>query len=753
MGIFDNMSYGSSPEFASSPQTIQMDFFTDLSPLAGMISANSTTSKVKGNTQSTSKGSMLYDQQVQSDRAGQLLQMQKDQMASYFMNKAKAMVAKDPNMTLSKAVTSLADEMQEASMSLLEKDINHKANVQMHIRNKEKAMADEKDEEKSKQYTLLSLSPQKIKDKNGNDITLSGGEMFLGYDKNGNVTSNQDEIVSLMTNNNYYALMEKGGLLNYGSVYNSPIKIDQKAGDEYARDVMEATKSAKTSRIWETDYSPGEKAQIQFATLYGKLAKSTDAGERTNNFESLTKETDNLLRFMPVESERAFRSEFLKKRTDQVGYSYVRTIPVEAKDKKGNKIIRYKEERVRLKDLSFEEGYRIYITDRIASIAGSHKSVIVRDNDTFQLIDKGNFFGSGNGGDTEYTNLWDRFNKNSNVGAEVKIFAKTTEEGGTGVEAQVAEAYKERLNNFYANVKKYYPNVDPKTLLTPNKINEIEKDAMNKVVRNMPKGSSNKSKEIFGGLVEEVEGKSNKMSVADRFRIFGGDNTPGSANKNIEKKAKAIFTTIPGTLEQWNKGNYGQYVKVVDQLEQVGNAGTGGSIQTDLFMEGMILVPNDIRDRSFNISTKQGFFGVLRINSKGEETNSNITRNSIAVQKDDLPKLKFKYKLNGEEREYSGDEDNVQATIGIKEITKEQLKILKEEATNLGNINGALKIQEAIDKGIKYYQIDRAYVDVSKTGYSYATIAKQAKNLNSETQEDLKSPYKYRINLKQTQKR
>ena len=715
------MSYGLSPEFASSPQTIQMDFFTDLSPLAGMISANSTTSKVKDNTQSTSKGSMLYDQQVQSDRAGQLLQMQKDQMASYFMNKAKAMVAKDPNMTLSKAVTSLAPEMQEASMSLLEKDINHKANVQMHIRNKEKAMADEKDEEKSKQYTLLSLSPQKIKDKNGNDITLSGGEMFLGYDKNGNVTSNQDEIVSLMTNNNYYALMEKGGLLNYGSVYNSPIKIDQKAGDEYARDVMEATKSAKTSRIWETDYPPEEKAQIQFATLYGKLAKSTDAGERTNNFESLTKETDNLLRFMPVESERAFRSEFLKKRTDQVGYSYVRTVPVEAKDKKGNKIIRYKEERVRLKDLSFEEGYRIYITDRIASIAGSHKSVIVRDNDTFQLIDKGNFFGSGNGGDTEYTTSWERFVKNSNVGADKKIFnVRGTNEGATGVEGAIGDQFNDIMNTIFKNAKAKYPN------LSDDKIKEIylnekeQRRVMKAITDKMPKTEDALNSKTFGNLVVEVKGKKTSNSNSgDPLDVWSSDT---ETENNL-----AVFTAVPSTKNQFFT-NYGSIVKVYSNLANVGNAGVGGRVIGDLYGEGMVLIPRDVAQNSFVLYTQSGYKGVERFNSNGELTNGDIVRQKIAVREDDLPRLNFSYKLNGKWQDnLTGDMDNVQSTIGIRELTKNELEILKDQAVKNKNTEGATKIQLAIDGEETYYEVDRLYQDVTNQALDYAYQENQQK--------------------------
>ena len=714
MGIFDNMSYGLSPEFASSPQTVQMDFFTDLSPLAGMISAKSATTSTK-KPSSVKGGKMLFNQQLESDRYSKVLEDTKTKMSAYFMNKAKQMVTENPDMSLSKAITTLAPEIENAASSIVDKEYQHRAYVGLHERNLVEAEKDRADEEKSKQYTLLSLGEK-------------GGEVFVGYDKNGNITYNQDEIVSLMTNDNWYNIAEKN--LAYGNTYISPIKIDTKAGDQYIRDIFEKSKSSLSSKSWEQDYTPSEKQQIGYINLYGKLAKMTNGGERTNNFEALVKDIDYFKRFIPTETERAIKSEYLRKRTDKSQWSYIRTVPKKEKDKKGNDIIVEKQEAIRLKDMSFDEGYNIYLADQLATVAGASKFVKVEDKNTFELTEKGDYFGGIGTDKQEYTTSWERFVKGSNVGADKKIFnVKGTDEGAIGVEAAIGDQFNNIMDTIFKNAKAKYPN------LSDDKIKEIylnekeQKRVMKAITNKMPKTEDALNAETFGNLVVEVQGK--KISNSNTGDPLDSWSSESAGDNNL-----AVFTTVPSTKNQFFT-NYGSVVKEYNNLANVGNAGVGGRIIGDLYGEGMVLIPKTVAQNSFVLYTKSGYKGVERLNSNGQLTNGDIVRQKIAVRKDDLEKLKFSYKLNGKWQDnLNGEMDNVQSTIGIRELTKNELEILKDQAVKNKNTEGATKIQLAIDGKETYYEVDRLYQDVTNQALDYAYQEIQQKVQFKENLED-----------------
>ena len=127
MALFDNISYGITPEFTSSPDVVKMDFFSDISPIGSMISSSSAVERESKKEDSKSVP-MLYNQQVLSGYERKRIDKIKNDFQDLYLKKAKKL-AMENNISISKAMASLAPEIEKYASAIQDAEIEYNANV------------------------------------------------------------------------------------------------------------------------------------------------------------------------------------------------------------------------------------------------------------------------------------------------------------------------------------------------------------------------------------------------------------------------------------------------------------------------------------------------------------------------------------------------------------------------------------------------------------------------------------------------
>lgn len=705
MALFDNISYGITPEFTSSPDVVKMDFFSDISPIGSMISSSSAV-KSESKKEDSKSVPMLYNQQVLSGYERKRIDKIKNDFQDLYLKKAKKL-AMENNISISKAMASLAPEIEKYASAIQDAEIEYNANVELHKRNQEYASKDYQNQKKAGQFTLLQQ---------GNNR-----EGFLGFDKNGNVTSDENKIVTPMTNSQYYQLTEKN--IKYGDVYNSPIEIDLEKGDQFIRQAMtNAGSNYNESGSSNEGFTSQREAQA-FKNYFDKSALRTVSIDSKNNRNQLLNEIDVLSRFIPLESRRALKQEYLEARTRPVS-KYVDY------DSKGNKT--YKE----LKDMEFGEGFKVYLYDKIMSRYGSEFDKSYKQDVSYKLYGD-DVSGSGFGGVKGVTNWWDNVAKNKMIGGATVLFNNPN--ASENIYIRTVQDRMKSWNNSMANAMR-------NSGKTEQQINEFLNSTENIQKFEAYRAKSGKSVPSFNSLNKEtVQSEIQKNGFGGIFtkgqkmqkwwkedtkdflsgkRTFVSENEDGTPNPYVK-------TTFPMSEQQLNR-NYGaEVIKYdVDGNEvSFGLAGTGAELTNDVYGEGMVKLSPVIKRNAVVLSTNAVYQGVDRGDNRKYNSNA-LAKQTVLIPKEDAEKYaKAKLYANGRFGEYSYLKDNfTESILDVRELSSDEINIALEEAKKNGNTNGATKLQKAKDNADDYVAIT-LYQDFQESAESLAAQQSQKKPL------------------------
>lgn len=701
MALFDNISYGVSPEFTSSPDVVKMDFFSDISPIGSMISSSSAVDKESRKEDSKSVP-MLYNQQVLSGYERKRIDMVKNEFQNLYLKKAKKLAIEN-NISISKAMASLAPEIEKYASAIQDAEIEYNANVELHKRNQEYASKDYQNQKKAGQFTLLQQ---------GNNR-----EGFLGFDKNGNVTSDENKIVTPMTNSQYYQLTEKN--IKYGDVYNSPIEIDLEKGDQFIRQALTSAASHYNESGGSNEGFVSQREAQAFKNYFDKSALKTISIDSKDNETQILNEVDVLSRFIPLESIRALRQEYLQARTNPIAeyVSYGKN-----KEKTYHK----------LKDMEFEKGFRIYLYDKILSASDSKLSKKYKRNTSYNLYgDDGS--GSGFGGVKGVTNWWDNVAKNKMIGGATVLFNNPN--ASENLYIRTIQDGMKSWNNSMANAMR-------NSNKTEQQINEFLNSTENIQQFEASRAKSGKSVPSFSSLNKEtVQSEIQKNGFGGIFTnegtmqneiVIGIGRVGGkkTLRKNVENNPYAK-TTFPMSEQQLNR-NYGaEVIKYDVQGNEVafGLAGTGAELTNDVYGEGMVKLSPVIKRNAVVLSTDAVYQGVDRGDNRRYNSNA-LARQTILIPKEDAEKYaKAKLYANGRFGEYSYLKDDfTESILDVRELSSDEINIALEEAKKNGNTNGATKLQKAKDNADDYVAIT-LYQDFQESAQSLAAQQSQKKPL------------------------
>ena len=141
---------------------------------------------------------------------------------------------------------------------------------------------------------------------------------------------------------------------------------------------------------------------------------STTTTSNYNNGLAVTNEMAYLSRFLPKESLRAIKAEYLEARTNPRTEYKLRQFNSMGQET-GFKWMR-------LQDLDFNKGFGVYLQDKIYSMEGSNYRVQSDSyKRTFDLYGDGESRG-GSGGANDKTNYWFNVSTNGKVGGNFVLF-------------------------------------------------------------------------------------------------------------------------------------------------------------------------------------------------------------------------------------------------------------------------------------------------------------------------------------------
>ena len=711
MAIFDNTSYGISPQFNTSPETIKMNFFSNVDALGGLISAKNTASQYSSENDGKPIKA-LKNQQIISARDNRDLKLLKQAFVSKYMQKASEMVSNDPSLSMTQAVTSLSAEMRDEMSEISEMEIQVKANDELYERNVTQATKDREDKTLMSQYTIA---------------TKDGNEMLFGYDKNNNPTNDPNKIERFITNSDYYEMQEKA--LGRGTVYTSPIKIDLEKGTKFISDSFKSL--GNTTNEWSYENFASKGQQQAFQAYFGKFAMSTQGGIDSDNIEQLQANAGNLLSFMPKEVRLALTHEYIDARQKGLQINVVdkeATTQKRLKDKNAKEVVK----QVDLSTEDFNKGLNMYTTAKIYHEVDPNRKIISKRTNDFDMYDDGTS-GNGNGNESNNTNMWHKIAYNQTDGAETVLFNNPYISPSEESYATELQKWNERQR---ASFKKDNINwTDDKIdafLKSPANIQNFEKffskpttswDKLTKIAK-----QKEVSQNGFGGLFVKGEGKESNSDIV----FYGGSpymgNPSREANSVIRKNSPYYKTSIPLSEKQITK-NYGQGVvkwNISGNELRFGSAAVGAKPQSRVYSEGMNEVPQNVIDGLVLLSLDAVYQGVERPN--GSPSNA-LAQGRYLIHKDKLKDLDATLFANGEFKKVKYDHDKfVKATLGIEELNEDEIALFKEPAVNAGNEDGAKEILRA-STDPSDYRVVTLYQDFQSEAETLAVLMAQRKDL------------------------
>lgn len=701
MAIFDNISYGVSPQFSTSPDVVKMDFFSDISSLGGLISAKSSAGASGGSGKDDKYDPMLYNQQVQTGQQRALLDRRKQSFVDNYMAKARELVKKTPGLTMPKAITMLGDDIQTEALQLRMQENDYQANSELHKRNLKFAEADYKNEKKKGQFTLVQHA--------------DGQEGFMGYDENGKITTDEAKIAKPMTNSDYYRKTEKN--IKYGEVYNSPIEIDNTKGDEFIRAAMTNAGSNYTGGSTTTQGFVGSAEAAKFKKEFEKVALATTVNGGYDNSDQLNAEINYLERFLPQEARRALKSEYIAARTNPIS-------EYKMKNKKGEY------EWKKLQDLDFGTGFQVYLHDKIQSRYEPEYDVKQKEyKRTYSLYGDKDANG-GSGGSMGKGNLWNNIATNNFIGGKPVLFNNPN----TSLSAYT-KPLQERMNAWNNSIAANMRNKNK----SEDEINAYLSSAQNIQQYESYESKSGKKTVPFNSLSPAViSSEIKKNGFGGIFTNQGNDvinyrATPrqGTQNNSVQisyNENPYAKTTFPISEQQLAK-NYGANVIRYDVEGGQMNyslAGAGATIRNDIYGEGMVKLDPSLKKQIVVLNTESVYQGVERPDGKSSNA---LAQQTILVPEELLPKFQAKLWANGKSGVYSYDKDDyTESILNIQELSAEEIKSYQETASSHKNTDGAAMLTKAMASPKKYRKIT-IYQDFQESAQQLAEIMSRQQNL------------------------
>ena len=676
MALLNSNITGLIPQFQTSPEVVQMDFFSDLSPLNSLIKTGGS-SKAKGSSKEKKYEKMLPTQQALSQMADVNLEKAKEASLNLALKELQDLTQKGKSEA--EALQIIAPKLQERANELKLLEISNNSKNTLYLKNLERRDKDYENENLRKQYTMFS--PTEV----------------VGWDRNDKLTNNPDDIVRFMDNNKYF---DKTNTLGESASYVSPILADKNEGDKWLRGVMADTRS--------TLVSVGGSGEF-----FGKMDNGKDVITHTkymnkDNYNALKSAISDIINNgIPVESEIALKQDYINARQKEVKIAQT-TNDLDEKgniqyetDKKGNKSIKQKVVYTPLNTIKFEEGFKDYLTARIASMYNNYLTTLV-DRDTNTSLhgeggskekdpNEGYWFG-------QYTGDKDMFRS--------AVF-------GTNGTSKTSDnkTYNEVFGPIIDEL-----NSETSKMNLSKKIDYINKNIQSKLVQH--KISSKDSGLLYDMIKKGGLGNIAEVKIPNNY--FGEESEQGPPPEPNANQDKFIKYNIPISPEEADKTMGLLVQKSVHEATYDGSASSFGSIPSEtVYADGMTIVPEEVRKNLIVYQTNNFFQNVGRIDKIGKSQRGLLAQQTMLVNEDDLDKIKGRWKINGVWQTLPYSDDRVKNLLNMKEViySGNDYTAQMSEMRDNNNKSGQSNLKE----GKTYYQVDlyqdfeQQAVNLSKT--------------------------------------
>lgn len=671
MALFNNQISGLTPEYRTSPDVVNMDFFTDLSPLASLIQSSSKASATTQKKATNGKApdhlsSQLYDYEAQK----YALEQDREKQMSFMQAKLSNIMEKNPDMNINRAFAIMSPIIEADVNRFKQREIAIESLDALHKDNKKRYSQDANDKVLSSQYTMIN-------------------DNFVGKTMSGEITRDENKIDIPLTNAEYFSMQHD---IPGGVKYKQPTKIDPTQGDAWIDKKIAEASSHKTS-----NESKGFNIlQQKIFTDKNGIVNSSSMTE--SNYSQLLAIGDYLKGSIPVEAQRAIKQNYLKARTD-------------------GEFIMKDGKPIRLRDQDFEKGFSMYLGYEVDRRLPGFKDYIHKTDSSISISSDGSSNGA-NGGYTDAMSYWGRIEQGDRGLFSDNVIFNAGGNENSIVGKAVRNIFDDLQNEIKSNPKLNTQELQDAYIKDPANIARLKNKYGININANTIKSY------IENGFLDGVITKTKAVDNPQNANRGGYGGHPGA--RNVETKNNISKLNMPVSYNDFYMNLGMNILRAPMQTGQAyGSAGFGAIPKNTVYGEGMTIIPKAVSDNMILMETEEFYLNARRNDSYKKNRGDVLAKQSMLVTKEDLKLMKGEFMLNGKPQTLDYSNKNVQTLLNIQEkkYTSEEVKYARDEAEKNGNTKGSSKL-----KANETYYVVPVYQDFQQDAQSLKFTRTQSKD-------------------------